>query len=550
MTEKDTLILVDGSSFLFRAYHALPELSNSRGEPTGAVYGIINMLRKLLNDYRPSHIAVVFDAKGKNFRHELYPEYKANRPPMPDDLRTQLERVKEIVQAMGLPVLSIPGVEADDVIGTLSVRAVEAGYDALIVSGDKDLAQLVNGGVEMVDTMQGVRYDSAGVKKKFGVPPRQIVDYLALVGDSSDNIPGVPKVGPKTAAKWLAQYDSLDKIIEHADEIGGKVGESLRDHLKQLPLARELATVRCDVGQKEGLEQAPNKLAADAPNRERLRELFALLEFRNWLLALDTDPASPPPAAEPVTRGGYQTILDTKTLERWLKKIGDSELLAVDTETTALDAQQAQLVGISFAVAPGEAAYLPLAHDYPGAPRQLPLDETLDKLRPVLENAQPQKVGQNLKYDLEILANAGIEMQGIAFDTMLESYLLDAGNTRHDMDTLALKHLGHRTITYKDVAGSGKKQLTFNQVDLEHAALYAAEDADITLRLHQALYPRLARNNKLKHLFEEIEMPLVPVLARVEANGVRIDTGMLKRQSEELSRSIVGIERRAHEVAG
>ena len=548
MTKRDTLILVDGSSFLFRAYHALPSLSSPRGEPTGAVYGIVNMLRKLLDDYRPDRIAVVFDARGKNFRHELYPEYKANRPPMPEELRTQLERVKEIVAAMGLPVLSVPGVEADDVIATLASRAGEKGYDTLIVSGDKDLAQLVNGEVEMVDTMSGVRYDPEGVLKKFGVPPERIVDYLALVGDVSDNIPGVPKVGPKTAAKWLAKYGSLDEIIAHAGEIGGKVGESLREHLDQLPLARELATVRRDIE----LDPAPEDLAPGAPDAERLREIFTELAFRSWLD--DLAPALSAPEKETGSgqnrRDGYETLLDEPALKRWLEKMASAELVAVDTETTAIDPQRAELVGLSFAVTPGAAAYLPLAHRYPGAPPQLPLEETLEKLRPLLEGGTPPKVGQNLKYDIEVLANAGIALGGVAFDTMLESYLLDAGNTRHDMDTLALKHLGHRTITYKEVAGSGRKQLTFDQVDLEHAAPYAAEDADVTLRLHRALYPRLAAEPRLKQLFEEIEMPLVPVLARVEANGVRIDTEMLRRQSGELARAIAEIEKRAHLLAG
>ena len=537
------LILVDGSSYLYRAFHAMPNLTNSRGEPTGAVYGITNMIRKLLADYEPQYIAVVFDAKGKTFRNDLYKEYKANRPPMPDELRKQIERTHEVIQAMGLPLLVIDGVEADDVIGTLATQASKQGMDTLISSGDKDMAQLIDGRVHMVDTMKDVVYDDAEVESKFGVGPDRIIDFLALVGDTSDNIPGVPKVGPKTAAKWLQDYGSLDGVISHADEIGGKVGENLRESLKQIPLSRQLATIKCDVE----LDQGPKQLKRQSPDEDRLRELYSELEFKTWLSELGGIKASSTYAA-PETR--YETVFEEAQLDTWLKRLQSAELFAFDTETTSLQATQAQLVGLSFTVEAGSAAYVPVGHNYPGAPTQLPLESVLAKLKPILEDANQAKVGQNLKYDMSVLANYDIELRGIRFDTMLESYVLDSVASRHDMDSLALKYLGETTIKYEDVAGKGKNQLGFNEVSIEEATPYAAEDAEITLRLHETLWPRLQQVPTLVSLFETIEMPLVPVLSRVERNGVRIDVGMLRKQSQELATRMLEVEKEAYEIAG
>lgn len=542
-SDKQPLVLVDGSSYLYRAFHAMPGLSNSSGEPTGAVYGVTNMLRKLLADYDPQYIAVVFDAKGKTFRNDLYPEYKANRPPMPEELRPQVPLVHEIVEAMGLNLLIVDGVEADDVIGTLASQAAKEGRDALISSGDKDLAQLVNKHINMVDTMKDVTYDHDGVVDKFGVPPERIIDYLTLVGDTSDNIPGVPKVGPKTAAKWLAEYGTLDDLIARADEVPGKVGENLREALDQIPLSKELVTIKRDVK----LKQKPEDLARQELDESRLRDLFARLEFRTWLAELGgTNVAEAPADAD----GKYEAVLTMKAFDAWLKRLQKAKLFAFDTETTSLNVMDAEIVGVCFTDKVGKGAYVPLAHNYPGAPDQLDRDEVLKKLKPLLEDPKQDKVGQNLKYDAEVLANYDIDLQGIRFDTMLESYVLDSTASRHDMDSLALKYLGHKTIKYEEVAGKGKGQITFNDVALEQAVPYAAEDADITLRLHEELWPRLKKIPSLEKLFNEIEMPLVKVLVRMERTGVMIDAAMLRKQSQQLAKRILEIEALAHKSAG
>ncbi len=547
MAPDKEIILIDGASFLFRAYHAMGRdpLTTSDGRTTHAIFGMINMLRSLLKECQPTHIAVVMDAKGKNFRHDLYDQYKANRPPMPDDLRDQLEYIKKIIPAMGLPLISISGVEADDVIGTLSKQATDQGFKTMIVSSDKDLTQLVDDSVRMVDTMKGITLDVQGVVNKFGVPPDRIIEYLALIGDSSDNIPGIPKVGPKTAVKWFNEFSTLDGIVGNAESISGKVGEYLRDNLDQLALSRQLTTIKCDVE----LEQTPNDLTILDTNTVLLQEFYADLEFRAWLKELEEHNNSPETEIVEQHRVQYETILDEKTLDEWIKKIKDSKIFAVDTETTSLDAQQANLVGLSFAVTPGEAAYLPLGHTYTGVPEQLPFKNTIEKLKPVLEDPDQAKTGQNLKYDAEVLLNVGVELRGITHDTMLMSYVLDAGSSRHDMNTLALKHLGKETIKYSDVAGSGKKQLTFDQVDLSLAAPYAAEDADITLQLHQILTEQLEQKEVLQSLFEDIEMPLLNTLVRTETNGVKIDANQLHKQSAEISGRLSEIESQAHQLA-
>jgi DNA polymerase I len=545
MSSKPPFVLVDGSSYLFRAYHALPDLSNAKGEPTGAIVGVLNMLRRLLNDYQPEHIAVVFDAPGGSFRNDLYSQYKANRPPMPEDLRIQIEPLHDIIRAMGLPLVMVPGVEADDVIGTLARQATEQGMDTLISTGDKDMAQLVDKHVSLINTMSETFTDRAGVEEKFGVKPAQIIDYLALVGDSADNIPGVPKCGPKTAAKWLQAYGDLDNLMAHAEEIKGKIGENLRASLDYLPLSRQLATIKLDVS----LASGPADFAPVAPDRERLKAHYQRMESSRLLASLEGEGEAPVVPAQRLETD-YETILDEAAFERWLKRLETADLFAFDTETTSLDYMSAVLVGLSFAVKAGEAAYVPVAHDYPGAPEQLSRDWVLARLKPLLEDAGRKKVGQNLKYDMSILAGYGIEMLGIAFDTMLESYVLDATATRHDMDSLAQNYLQHATIHFEDIAGKGKKQLTFNQIELAEAAPYAAEDADITLRLHQALWPKLEQEASLAGLLTELEIPLIPVLSRMERNGVRIDCDKLKRQSGELAKSMHELEQRAYQVAG
>ena len=537
------LVLVDGSSYLYRAFHALPALTNSKGRPTGAAYGMTNMLKRLEAEVAPELAAVVFDAKGKTFRDDLYPEYKANRPPMPGELRAQIEPIHALVRALGFPVLEVGGVEADDVIGTLAERGKKAGLDVLVSTGDKDMAQLVDEHVTMVNTMDGAVLDAAGVKGKFGVPPESIVDYLALVGDTVDNVPGVPKVGPKTAAKWLARYGTLGALVARAGEIKGKVGESLRASVDRIPLSKELVTIRRDVA----LDVGPLDLALREPDVEALKALYGELEFKTWLGELLGAEGGPP--AETL-KAEYETVLDEAALDRWIERLGAAPEIAFDTETTSLDYMRAELVGVSFSIEPGHAAYVPFGHDYPGAPDQIPREVVLAKLRPILESERPAKIGQNLKYDMSVLARAGIVLAGAAFDTMLESYVLDSTATRHDMDSLALKYLGHRTIHYEDVAGKGAKQLTFNQVPIEDAGPYAAEDADVTLRLHRSLRPRLEAHEPLVKLCDEVEIPLVPVLSRVERNGVRVDVGRLKAQSAELAGRMREIEASAHACAG
>jgi DNA polymerase-1 len=543
MAEKEPpVILVDGSSYLFRAFHALPPLTNSKGQPTGAVYGVINMLRKLREEYKPEYMAVVFDAKGKTFRHDIYKEYKAHRPPMPDDLKAQIEPLHQLVKAMGFPLISVDGVEADDVIGTLATRATQQKKEMLISTGDKDLAQLVTPHVTLINTMNNEVLDEAGVEGKFEVPPERIIDYLTLVGDTSDNIPGVPKVGPKTAIKWLKQYDSLDNLIEHAEEVPGKIGDNLRNSVDNLPMSRDLVTIRCDLDL--GLEL--DDLKMHQPDNETLHDMYVDLEFRTWLDDMSAGESAP---AKKPSGSSYQTVLDKNDFNNWLKKLKAADAFAFDTETTSLNYMAARVVGVSFAVSEGEAAYVPFGHDYPGAPEQLSEKDVLGALKPLLENAKIAKIGQNLKYDAHVLANHGIHMQGIAEDTMLESYVLDS-TQRHDMDSMALRLLGHETIHFVDIAGKGAKQLTFNEIDLEQAGPYAAEDADITLQIHHKLSAQLKAEKKLMTVYRDIELPLLPVLLNIERNGVKVDVAMLKKQSKQLAKSIVDIEKQAFDVAG
>ncbi|HEB94625.1 MAG TPA: DNA polymerase I [Gammaproteobacteria bacterium] len=547
MTKRPHLILVDGSSYLYRAFHALPSLSTSSGQHTGAIYGVANMLRRLLKDYQPERMVVVFDAKGKTFRDDLYAGYKANRPPMPDELRSQIGRLHELVQAMGLPMLVIDGVEADDVIGTLAAQATAAGMDTLISTGDKDMAQLVNGHVTLINTMDNTTLDVPGVEEKFGIPPQRIIDYLALVGDTSDNIPGVPKVGPKTAVKWLKQYHSLDGIIAHADEIKGKVGENLCASLGQLLLSRQLATIKCDVP----LPGGPASFTVQTPEKERLAKLVGELEFKTWLSELlSGDEGDTPQGDAEYGDTDYQIVQDRESFTAWLERLQAAELFAFDTETTSLNYMQARIVGVSFAVEAGEAAYVPVAHDDPVGGEQLAHDWVLEQLRPLLEDPHKAKLGQNLKYDRNVLLNDGITLRGMAFDTMLESYVLDSTASRHDMDSLALKYLNRKTISYEDVAGKGAKQVSFDQVPIATAGPYAAEDADITLRLHHVLWPKLTAEPTLAALFRDIEMPLIPVLSDMERTGVLVDAGMLVRQSGELATRMAEIEQEAHDAAG
>ena len=558
-----TVLLVDGSSYLYRAFHALPPLSTARGEPTGAVRGVIAMLRNLVTRLAPSRIAVVFDASGPTFRDAIYPAYKAHRPPMPDELRAQIEPLHALVRALGLPLLCEPGVEADDVIGTLARAATAAGESVVIATGDKDLAQLVDARITLLDTMkrdgQETVLDHDGVIAKFGVPPAGIVDLLALMGDSVDNIPGVPGVGPKTAAKWLAEHGSLAALVAGADGIKGKAGEALRAHLAQLDLARQLATIRCDVPLPFGLEA----LAPQPPDRATLRALYERLEFRTWLKELDAagEPvagaaadsapaaeAAPPPAPSPAR--DYETVLDEAAFAGWLARLEAADAFAFDTETDALDYMRARIVGVSFAIEPQRAAYVPLAHVYPGAPDQLDRDSVLARLRPLLEDPHKGKIGQHAKFDINVLANHGIALAGLADDTMLESYVLDATATRHDMDSLAALYLDEKTIKYEDVAGRGAKQIGFEQVPIENAGPYAAEDADVTLRLHLALSAKLAEVPALMGIYRDIEMPLVPVLSRMERRGVRIDHAGLRRMSAEFAQRLLELEREAHDLAG
>ncbi|MDX5335712.1 MAG: DNA polymerase I, partial [Marinobacter sp.] len=555
MTEKKTppVVLVDGSSYLFRAYHALPPLTTSKNHPTGAIKGVISMLRRLEQDFPESKVVVVFDAKGKTFRHDMYEEYKANRPPMPEDLAVQIEPIHNIVRAMGLPLLIVPGVEADDVIGTLAHEATSKGIDVVVSTGDKDMAQLVSDHVTLINTMTETAMDRDGVVEKFGVKPEQIIDYLALVGDKVDNIPGVNKCGPKTAVKWLQEYNDLDNLIEHAGEIKGKIGEYLREAIDTLPLSRELATIRLDVDLEFGLEDLTEREQDD----DTLLELFKEYEFRSWVAELEnagsaSDKKAGASETEPAKtiEKQYSVITEQAELDKWLKRLKAADQFAFDTETTSLRYMDAEIVGVSFAINPGEAAYVPLGHDYMGAPDQLDRDGVLAQLKPLLEDPKQKKIGQNLKYDKNVLANHGIQLEGIGDDTMVESYVLNSVATRHDMDSLAREYLGEQTITYESIAGKGAKQLTFNQIDLEKAGPYAAEDADITLRLHQTLSPKLKETGKLESVYREIDLPLVPVLSRMEQRGTLISASTLRQHSQELAERMAELEKEAHEVAG
>ncbi len=538
--DANMLVLVDGSSFLFRAFHALPPLTNFQGEPTGAILGVSNMLRKLLVEYPNAQVVIVFDAPGKTFRHEMYDQYKANRPPMADDLRQQIAPLHELIKAMGFPLVIESGVEADDVIGTLARQAASEGLQVIISTGDKDMAQLVNEQITLENTMSNSRMDPDGVKEKFGVTPEQIIDYLALVGDSSDNIPGVPKVGPKTASKWLGEYGSVDELISRADEVKGKVGENLRNGIAVLRLSRELATIKCDLS----LPEKVNELKIRPADEEKLRELLERFEFSSWLKKLDEkkDEIEGKKIKPAVIDASYELILTEVQFEMWLDKLKRASIFAFDTETTSLDYASAEVVGVSFSVKSGEAAYVPLVHCYPGVPEQLSREWVLEKLRPILEDERVAKVGQNLKYDANVLANHGIELQGIAHDTMLESYVLNSVAGRHNLDALALRHLGYETIHYEDVAGKGAKQISFQDVSLEQAGPYAAEDADITLRLHELLWSQLESAPSRCTLYQEIEIPLIPVLSHIERNGVLVDIGLLSRQSHELAIRMIEIE--------
>ena len=553
------LILVDGSSYLFRAYHVpyLQALSTKDGQSTGAITGVLNMLNSLKKDYPNGNVVVVFDAKGKTFRNDMYPEYKANRPPMPDDLRTQIAPLHEIVEAMGLPLLVIDGVEADDVIGTLADQATKAGIETVISTGDKDMAQLVNQHVTLYNTMTNVKMDEAGVLEKFGVRADQIIDYLALMGDKVDNIPGVNKCGPKTAVKWLTEHQTLENVIANADTVKGKIGENLREAIEFLPLSYELATIKLDVE----LAQSAEQLQPTEPNVAKLTELYTKFELRRLLADL-TKGNNKEVAATAIEEENeevevvddietdYQIILTKDDFSNWLKKLEAAELFAFDTETTSVDYMKAELVGLSFSVEVGKAAYVPVAHDYLDAPEQLDRDWVIAQLKPLLENSDRLKVGQNLKYDANVLSHYGVQMQGIKFDTMIESYCLNSVATRHNMDALAEKYLGYKTVHFEEIAGKGAKQLTFNQIDIEKAGHYAAEDADITLRLHQAIYPKLEKNNTQLSVFHDIEMPLVPVLARMEQHGVLIDSDLLNEQSHSIGMRLQELEVEAHNLAG
>jgi DNA polymerase-1 len=556
-TLSNPLILVDGSSYLFRAYHVpyLQALSTSYGQPTGAITGVLNMIKSLQKDYPNGNIVVVFDAKGKTFRNDMYSEYKANRPPMPDDLRTQIAPLHEIIEAMGLPLLVIKGVEADDVIGTLANQASKIGMETVISTGDKDMAQLVTPHVRLINTMTNVEMDEAGVKEKFNVRPDQIIDYLALMGDKVDNIPGVDKCGPKTAAKWLAEHGTLEQVMANADNVKGKVGEHLRNALSHLPLSYELATIKLDV-------DLPNKVQDIKPTEIDIDKLIALSsQFELKRLLSETQQKVKKTSTAHTTRSQeiivqtsvpshYHTILTQTDFDMWLDKLLKADLFAFDTQTTSLNYMDAELVGLSFSVTPGEAAYLPVAHDYLDAPEQLDPEYVLASLKTLLENPAIKKLGQHLKYDKNVLANYGINLQGIEFDTMLESYVLNSVATRHDMDSLAETYLGQKTIHFEDIAGKGAKQITFNQIPLDKAAPYAAQDADITLRLHNIIWQKLSEEKDLLNVFNEIELPLSPVLAKMEQFGVLIDSQKLAQQSQNLAVRILELEKEVHTLAG
>ncbi|AAW84569.1 fused DNA polymerase I 5'-_3' exonuclease/3'-_5' polymerase/3'-_5' exonuclease [Aliivibrio fischeri ES114] len=569
-------ILVDGSSYLFRAYHAAPNFTNGDGQPTGAVYGVINMLRSLLKQFETDRIAVIFDAKGKTFRNDMYPEYKANRPPMPDDLRCQIEPLHKLIKAMGLPLVSIPGVEADDVIGTLASQASKAGIPVLISTGDKDMAQLVDENVTLINTMTNVIMDPEGVVEKFGIGPELIIDYLALMGDKVDNIPGVPGVGDKTAKALLQGIGGLDALYEHLDDIaplgfrGSKtMAKKLIDNKEGAYLSYELATIKLDVE----LDKTPEEFVKQEPNVDELIQMFGQMNFKRWLTEMldgsdgkivshetssnsvstsskQDDAEEELIVAAQVDRSKYETILTKEAFSVWLDKLNNADVAAFDTETDSLDYMVANLIGLSFAVEEGEAAYVPVAHDYLDAPEQLDRDWVLEQLKPYLEDDNKAKVGQNLKYDASVLARYDIEMKGIKFDTMLESYVYNSVAGKHNMDSLALRYLQHNTISFEEIAGKGKKQLTFNQIALEQAAPYAAEDADITLRLHHVLNAKLEADEKLKSVFTDIELPLVSVLSRMERKGVYIDDMLLSAQSVEIGQRLDELEKAAFEVAG
>ena len=555
MSTKKPVVLVDGSSYLYRAFHALPPLTTSSGQPTGAVRGVVSMLKKLRKGYDPDYMAVVFDAKGKTFRDDLYEQYKANRPPMPDDLRPQVEPLHALVKALGMPLIVEDGVEADDVIGTLAGQLAKDGYPVVISTGDKDMAQLVDDNVTLVNTMTDTVLDEAGVEKKFGIPPSLIIDFLALMGDKVDNIPGVPGVGEKTALALLtgigsleAIYDNLEQVRELSFRGAKKMPEKLAEHRDEAFLSYQLATIKTDCELAESLAD----LKLGEPDKDALAKWYSELEFKGWLAEVleGEDAPVPPPEAAAIDREGYVTITEAAVFEQWLDKLKNAEVFAFDTETTSLDYMQAELVGVSFAVAPGEAAYVPVAHDYPGAPDQLSRDEVLRQLKPLLEDAALKKVGQNLKYDMSVLAQYDIELRGIEYDTMLESYVFNSVATRHDMDSLALKYLGHKCISFEEIAGKGAKQLTFNQIGLVEAAPYAAEDADVTLQLHQHLWESLSREPTLVDVFRNIEMPLVPVLSRIERNGCFVDADMLRHQSQQLASTMAELQEKAYELAG
>ena len=558
-----TLLLVDGSSYLYRAFHAMPDLRNRNNEPTGVIRGVLSMLRRLHKENPSDYSACVFDAKGKTFREDVYPAYKANRPAMPDDLVRQIEPLHEAIRAMGWPLLVVEGVEADDVIGTLATQACSRGMRTVISTGDKDITQLVNPLVTLVNTMSNETLDAAGVEKKFGVGPARITDFLALTGDAVDNVPGVEKVGPKTAVKWLTQYHTLDNIIAHAGEFDGVVGDNLRKALDWLPQARSLVTIKCDVALPVKLEE----LAHDRHDETKLAELYDRFEFKTWrkeleeqapeqanrvVNAADTGEvaSAPPPAARlPAPERHYETLLTDHQLENWLANISGAALVSLDTETTSLDPLTARLVGISLSIEPGRACYVPLAHNYAGAPPQLALETVLAKLKPWLEDARGRKLGQNLKYDMHVFANHGIHLAGIAHDTLLQSYVLES-HKLHNMDDLAARHLGVKTIAFEEVAGKGAGRIGFEQVSVERAAEYAAEDADITLQLHHALYPQIERDEKLAKIYREIEMPVMPVLQTMERHGVLLDARLLEAQSGELGAKMVALEAAAHQQAG
>ena len=562
------LILVDGSSFLYRAFHAVPPLTNSKGEPTNAILGVSNMLRKLLNEYNPTFIAVVFDSSGKTFRHELSADYKANRTSMPDDLKNQVKPLHALIRAMGIPLITAEAVEADDVLGVLACYAEREGHEVIIATGDKDMAQLVNEKITLEDTMSKIKLNPDGVFEKFGVHPNQIADYLALVGDSSDNIAGVPKVGTKTAAKWLAEYENLDNLITHANEITGKVGENLRENLPQLALAKQLTVIRCDLELPYNMADLTRRPIYD----EQLKTQLTELGFFSWLKQIPPSPPSKRGESDEnenatfLTGGGefargraldlettatahYDIITTMPQLDAWLSRLEKSALIAFDTETTSLDYMKAEIVGLSFAVQTGEAAYLPLTHNYPNAPAQLNRELVLEKLRPLLENPAHLKVGQNLKYDYHVLANHGVTLRGIAHDTMLASYVLDSTG-KHNLDFLAQKHLNLKTIRYEEVAGKGAKKLNFSEVEIEIAARYAAEDADVCVRLHHALQAKLQAQPTSARIYNELEIPLLSVLARLERNGVLIDDDLLAHQGFELTQQIMSLEQKAHNLAG